>query len=186
MRMSCEVCGEPLTTPDAQRFCSRACANRRQSPRVIRSCEQCGQTFAVKPYKLIEGRGHYCSRTCYLAVVKPAARLCDRCGKPIPQTSWSHEARFCSQACYHAHPRPVGEISHARTYNTFFQRQRLLALERDAHRCLTCGATADLVVHHREPYRISRSHALGNLQTLCRRCHRLADHAYQMAERLVA
>jgi 5-methylcytosine-specific restriction endonuclease McrA len=34
-----------------------------------------------------------------------------------------------------------------------------------------CSSTDRIQVHHIDPYRYSKSHALSNLMTLCRRCH---------------
>lgn len=64
--------------------------------------------FAVKRHKIAEGKGHYCSRTCYRATVKRAEKHCASCGCVIPETGWHHEAKYCSQACYRTHqPRPA-------------------------------------------------------------------------------
>src|SRR5260221_506016 len=50
---------------------------------------------------------------------------------------------------------------------------RHTALERDGHRCVTCGADnpAELDVHHRMPRSIQVDHSAANLITLCDGCH---------------
>ncbi len=58
------------------------------------------------------------------------------------------------------------------------------ALERDGHRCVTCGKSTGLEVHHVKP--IKKEHTseelrqldcLDNLKTLCRVCHK-KEHNY--------
>lgn len=56
--------------------------------------------------------------------------------------------------------------------------QRQLAWDRDSLTCQDCqkkkeGWRPD--VHHISPYRLSFSHALDNLKSLCRRCHKIAE-----------
>lgn len=55
-----------------------------------------------------------------------------------------------------------------------FDGMRSMALDRDGHRCVRCGSTHRLIVHHKdhegrgseEP-----NNDLHNLETLCRKCH---------------
>lgn len=68
-------------------------------------------------------------------------------------------------------------------YGTNWDKQRLLALKRDNHRCQTCGATGHdvtLHVHHIQPFRTfegdyQTANQLHNLATLCPSCHRRAE-----------
>jgi group II intron reverse transcriptase/maturase len=53
---------------------------------------------------------------------------------------------------------------------------RYEAMERDRHTCQQCGSREDLEVHHRTGYRPQDKPKLGNLVTLCHRCH-TAIHA---------
>ncbi|MCL5999139.1 MAG: group II intron reverse transcriptase/maturase [Chloroflexi bacterium] len=48
---------------------------------------------------------------------------------------------------------------------------RLAVLERDNHRCVVCGSTSQLHVHHLKARRQGGTHQLDNLQTLCAICH---------------
>jgi RNA-directed DNA polymerase len=48
---------------------------------------------------------------------------------------------------------------------------RLMVLARDSHRCGQCGSTAHLHVHHIRSRRHRGANEMGNLQTLCDRCH---------------
>lgn len=51
-------------------------------------------------------------------------------------------------------------------------RDRILA--RDKHRCLLCGATSNLDVHHVKSQKQGGSSADDNLATLCAGCHIIA------------
>jgi DEAD/DEAH box helicase domain-containing protein len=77
-------------------------------------------------------------------------------------------------------------------YGPDWQRQRQMALERDGHRCRSCGATGSalLHVHHIRPFRDfgyvrdvndmdRQANELDNLITLCSSCHRRAEAGQQ-------
>ncbi|MGD2079472.1 MAG: DUF1998 domain-containing protein, partial [Chloroflexota bacterium] len=79
-------------------------------------------------------------------------------------------------------------------YGPNWTEQRLKTLERDEHRCRTCGATArpglGLHVHHIRPFRdygylpgkndaYKVANQLDNLVTLCASCHRRAEVSQQ-------
>jgi 5-methylcytosine-specific restriction endonuclease McrA len=55
-------------------------------------------------------------------------------------------------------------------------RNRLAVLDRDDHRCVRCGRTNRLHVHHKHSWKPGQGdpHALDNLETLCASCHRKA------------
>lgn len=67
---------------------------------------------------------------------------------------------------------PAKRQADARNYGTNYRRQRQAALNRDRHRCVTCGATRDLQVDHIVPVSQGGTEDLTNLRTLCGRCHR--------------
>lgn len=50
------------------------------------------------------------------------------------------------------------------------------ALERDAHICLTCGATAT-TVDHITPVARGGGHGMDNLASICARCHDIKTKA---------
>jgi hypothetical protein len=104
---TCEMCGQALVGTEQRRFCSRTCANRRQQP-TIHMCEECSSPFSVRPNKVAAGKGHFCSRACYLASVKRPEKRCAYCGELIPETGWHHAAKYCSQRCYRTdQPNPA-------------------------------------------------------------------------------
>ncbi|WP_425755100.1 HNH endonuclease [Ihubacter sp. rT4E-8] len=48
---------------------------------------------------------------------------------------------------------------------------RLAVLERDNFRCVSCGASDNLQVHHKQHRKNGGKDTLGNLITLCAVCH---------------
>jgi hypothetical protein len=77
---------------------------------------------------------------------------------------------------------PAWRGGHAGYRGPNWQAQRRLALDRDGHRCLSCGTHEGLTVNHRIPFRLFTSsdeaNALDNLATLCRPCHSRADNEF--------
>lgn len=82
------------------------------------TCQQCNVNFSVKPHKLTEGKGKYCSRKCrWLAVAgKPrgaygirvprVSRACKECGKTFQTIASQVKAGngiFCSRKCNGRH-----------------------------------------------------------------------------------
>lgn len=53
---------------------------------------------------------------------------------------------------------------------------REAALKRDGYRCSACGSTRQLHVHHVVPISQGGPDSLGNLLTLCQKCHQRAHH----------
>jgi 5-methylcytosine-specific restriction endonuclease McrA len=60
-----------------------------------------------------------------------------------------------------------------RRHSSQIDRARVAVLERDG-KCLRCGRTDSLHVHHKEHWEPGQEnpHALDNLETLCSSCHR--------------
>lgn len=66
-------------------------------------------------------------------------------------------------------------------YGWDWEVMRLLALERDGHKCQRCGKEAPqvrVIVHHKDPYKIGKSNSLDILITLCRSCHMIVEPFY--------
>lgn len=64
-----------------------------------------------------------------------------------------------------------GEGKHPRDWNA----RRQIVLERDGHRCVRCGATSHLHVHHILNRSEAIDHSTQNLVTLCVHCHANED-----------
>lgn len=89
--------------------------------------------------------------------------VCDACARTRPQRPASRNKRRRTDHAK-AGDKIYGDPRWAKV--------RALALQRDSYRCIRCGTTQQLVVHHDiewtegiDPY------DLDNLETLCRRCH---------------
>ncbi len=53
---------------------------------------------------------------------------------------------------------------------------RQKVLERDGHRCTSCGKNYELTVDHKTPLSLGGSNTFANLTTLCKNCHENKDH----------
>lgn len=186
-------------SPSRERFCGDKCyrkfwnritTRRRNPPREIRSrdCAVCGINFTPD-------RQHPLARTCSvkcsqrrvaLALAVERASLCDlsarpckECGTPFAPTKFTWKWRlYCSSKCaqkvgsrnfVQRHPARVIASSRRGRWNGNWKR----ALERDGRTCQMCGKTDRLRVHHIDGSGEgdSPNHDLGNLQTLCQKCH---------------
>lgn len=157
----CQQCGQTFGAMDYRasrppKFCSRACRDDARRTKVELTCRQCGQTFLRKAYQedWSQERGPFCSMPCYGAWQREHIQ-----GPSSP--SWGVETN------------PNGRGSHR------WLRNREAALARDGHRCVECGSTRNLHVHHVVPWEEGQAdpHALDNLATLCALHHRRAHRA---------
>ena len=120
---------------------------------------------------------------------------CNECGKRVVVKSRRHLRMYCDDCRAKAtgrriaqsklgKPRPdirgplnwrwkggISPETNKRLSRLEWKIQRRKALARDGSSCRRCGATGNLDVHHRIPYRISRDDSLENLITLCDSCH---------------
>lgn len=152
-------------------------------------CKRCGKAFYVSASNAKRNNPKYCGLACYRAdrwgeTGRRETRTC-----PICKVEFTEEAATtrvcCSAQCRRIHLSAIrsGENSHfwrdgsAERYTGNWQDQRKKALARDEYRCVTCGSTDRIQVHHISPYRYSKSHDLDNLKTLCRSCHSREEYA---------
>lgn len=190
----CEWCGKPFTFSgfrgSTQRFCSKKCFAASQSTRAECVCVICGGAFTPKS---THHSTTYCSRKCAdISRRKPEnypEYVCLQCGKTFHRHIAQARPSFCSKACLsdwlsntttgENHPRWKGGIGANRGRN--WPKQRQLALKRDKNRCVLCGTTVKLCVHHIRPYRefngdYLAANDLTNLITLCYWCHPKAEN----------
>lgn len=137
--------------------------------RKYERCQECGTTE----------RQHYGKGLCYQCYNRAKYKQ-----NPEPQKSRSsqyyeghREAKCAYQAEYYQLNRDE-QLEYRRMYREemHFSGMRTQILDRDGHCCTTpnCGATEDLIVHHKDGKgRGSRNpnNDQGNLVTLCRACH---------------
>lgn len=191
---TCPTCGIVFIGHKGRKFCSKKCVRHTSSwnkgmtglpasrPKngTDKVCIQCGKTFYT-PACYSDAK--FCSITCSAAARWGMGRqLTKTC--PICRNTYtcmrSHSLATCPSAqCRreHKHRLQLGEKSHlwrggkSAPYHKEWRGQRCLARDRDGDKCMTCGSTDRVQVHHIIPYRYSHNHDLNNLVTLCRSCH---------------
>lgn len=62
--------------------------------RVQRTCEACGDVFAVRPRLVEQGRGRFCRKACKYDSAKGSERV------PLEQRVWGHVAFSTPDACW--------------------------------------------------------------------------------------
>lgn len=154
MTSECEVCGKSFERSKRhpkQATCGGRCANKRMD-RVRRE------------------------RT--LAKRSAEGLVCEECGHPFVRKPHAGRQKFCSKRCA---DREMGRRYRARHGGKVGRHTRwggnwMRALMRDENRCVRCGATEKLNVHHLDWSGESDApnHDLDNLETLCDPCHRKA------------
>lgn len=87
-------------------------------------------------------------------------RPCLTCGRPTPGGS------YCAR-----HKPQEGSRAWRGGSTRAWRKLREQALERDGGRCVRCGRTDQLTVHHRVPLAEGDTMDLDGLTTLCQDCH---------------
>jgi hypothetical protein len=201
----CPVCGERRTiradSADGLFKDCRGCSARgaSQGPRPYRmtgerlSCERCGESFYRRKS---EADRRFCSARCRDDARRRypvETRHCLKCGMPFPYSdkpNSNNSGSYCSLRCrdesyvgtYHGR-RSFGYRKHRRGWRTI--RNRFVAAGDDY--CCGCGKTSGrLMVHHIEPYRVSRNDDFSNLMTFCGKCHSRAERLSDWIEGLPA
>jgi len=101
--------------------------------------------------------------------------------RPPGTKSWKEGGKLkCSHCGYEADPTPKLLMWLDPWYAQQRRKQvpqsiRRQALEEAGYRCTRCGATKELVLHHKREAWMGGSNELRNLQVLCRHCHMQLD-----------
>lgn len=168
--------------------------------RVEVECENCGNSFKVKPYRKKEGKSNYCDNACQgededrSGENGPAFKgkihsECETCGNPVER----HQSRsdrnnfFCSFSCRGKwqSENVVGEAHHQweggqMGYGATWIPMREKVRERDENTCQLCGDGEKEngrkpAVHHIKPVRSfddpNDAHFMENLVQVCQACH---------------
>lgn len=103
---SCEYCGrEIVPAPYLQgrpsqaarlRFCSRQCAAKSKSNRVLLQCPVCHEEFLARA---CEKSRRFCSNACYQVHHAATPRICPTCGRAFVPRSYNKQQVHCCQAC---------------------------------------------------------------------------------------
>jgi hypothetical protein len=168
--IECEWCGDTFevhaSQVDDKRFCSMECFGKQQQTvtgedhPAFKSktveCAHCGSDFHKQPNQIEYTEKHFCDRECF--------------------------GNYQSEHVVgEAHPSWKG--GHSEDYGDNWQNQREKCIRRDGE-CRDCGISreqhietfgADLHAHHVIPKRkfesLEAANDLGNLVTLCQKCH---------------
>jgi len=178
----CAECGKQVMRPRyrsdlAHAFCDHTCRSAwllknaprgadssQWKPKPLLECETCGTAFLRKPSALYAHS--FCSAACRI--------------------EWQKTSGYQSGA--NSHAWEGGRLAY---YGENWLQQRRRARHRDGYRCRLCDTTeaelgCQLTVHHLIPFRAfngdyKRANALPNLQSLCRRCHPIAEYRAKAA-----
>lgn len=187
----CVICGTAFVpTKDRLRCCSQECARefqsrRAASKRITLICVVCGEPFEVIPARMKKAIPKYCSMKCYGAAERgkprPTRRLsritltCEHCGAayerlPSQLRKQRRTGQYCSIECSNA---AQSARKKKRRDALLTRAWRDFVLERDGHRCQSCGNTDQLHAHHIRPWATYPAGRFdpANGVTLCKTCH---------------
>lgn len=201
VELQCDWCNKTFERPlyvhekalrnDAQgTYCGRACLDAHNAVKNARRCATCG-----KPMPGQRSR-QYCSRECWPSVVVREPRLCNWCQMEYQPKNC--RAQFCTRECAAAahsvrmRGKGNGRYKTGMSYAQWFRDMKPLIIERDDHRCVTCGQPeiikaytrqgqpaerTNLQVHHIDGDRSNNKPE--NLVTMCQSCH-ISHHGHDM------
>lgn len=192
----CKHCGATYRGHKSRVYCSKECRNA--APRSpwnagktglpayhprngdTKTCETCGSHFYV-PLNRMSAK--YCCHPCRIKArwgdSHVETRPCVICDAVFTVYTSDKRVTCGKAACKRERKSRLrrGELSEfwrggkTAPYNGEWRSVRQRVYERDGFACAICGSTDRIQCHHIIPYRFSRSHAIENLVTLCRRCH---------------
>jgi len=159
---NCEICNavfEPKT--QKSRFCSKKCTYKFYDRKSIVEfeCNNCHKKTTKRKRNI------------------KAIPLCTTCTLIQAQQRIDHSGPNNHAWKGGGHNWQAGKLGRDKD-GLSWKKQRLLAWEHDSYTCQDCGAKPakrKVDVHHISPYRVSQSHALDNLISLCQKCHKKHD-----------
>lgn len=189
----CQQCGRAFyARRDGERVCGRDCyaqwkRGRDSHNKVISdpvqetyTCEYCGESFEAYAHQRRKGFAKFCGYACFSNSRRVPRDVidCEGCGEPIQtwRRGGTSVKTFCSRACMvecRRRRKVAREGARPKEYEAL--RRKLLA---EQPWCADCGATKNLLVHHkiRSRERPDLLMDLNNLVVLCKGCH-TAVHA---------
>lgn len=181
IEQTCQDCGEKFSRRASRKEltpCCRSCKYTRVArlvnaarrlkygpPEVEVCCVKCGTKYMKRRARVLA------ENVCKICVSREAATKLASVQIAEKHPQWRGGHRYWQRG-------KVGRDKEGLSW----KRQSKLARERDNYTCQDCrvgrevkGETWKPDVHHVEPFRLSRSHSLENLRSLCRSCHKKAD-----------
>jgi endogenous inhibitor of DNA gyrase (YacG/DUF329 family) len=186
----------------AHTFCSYQCKYDYDHTVTV-LCTTCGNALKRNPAFAQRSPHHFCNLTCrgiFQSKSKTIVKTpCLICGEDVTWARPSKNASFCSRKCYAAwqaqHRTGKNASNWKGGYQSYYgpnwRAQQRAARKRDGYKCQHCGVAQTkkraLDVHHIKPFRtfgympgINENHRqandLTNLISLCKGCHKLAEH----------
>ncbi len=199
MLMKCPVCERSFEGRGAKKYCSPKCYRKarllREYPKTEKECPICGKPFT--PVKKNDQR--YCSPKCRSHADyekrKDAIRASndkwreEHIGHVREQRKeqyWKDPEKYRGKAREWrlSNPERFRQTRNRCRDEERFGGNREKTLERDGYKCVRCGATNDLHVHHKDRtgHDSEPNNDLDNLITLCVVCHGL-EHGKEASER---
>lgn len=166
-------------------------------------CAQCGAILSRPAHQINSYSRQFCNRVCHAAYQNGGIHdvHCDQCGAALgrpPSQINAGAHQFCNKKCHGAYlaKHVTGKNNHLwrgggfRYYGPSWREQQRAARKRDKYTCCHCKKKQKhraLDVHHVKPFMLfgyipdeNDNHLpandLANLLTLCKRCHKQAEH----------
>lgn len=197
VKLTCSFCGKvflkyPSLIESSNVYCSNKCKNNGRTKHIY-TCQTCGLTFHRSVKKTVTP--HYCSRKCMTIAKRKEWKkdfncFCLFCNKGMYRSNSSirnGEGKFCSRICKGLfqegkNPKDGSTATYPHYYSKAKWRKiRKEILDRDSHKCISCGITSDkkgfLQVNHILPRQLGGLDVPKNLETLCKVCHSKKDHS---------
>lgn len=166
--MKCALCGTEFEAKSrARMYCSSVCKNKAKNLKSLIDvvCKDCGVVFKRSKWDLRKNRND----RCWSCKGREEMNRPDWSGSKSPTWLGGHK---------HWQAGKLGRDKDGLSW----KQQRQLCWDRDRGTCQRCGDKKRKPdCHHIVPYRISKSHALGNLISLCKSCHKKADEEFKHA-----
>lgn len=156
-----------------QVYCCNVCRDqfkwkKRKIPLIERICPVCGTAFTPATGKQICCSGKCTQRRIYLRNPEKSKEQSRRWRQENPERAKENDRRKRER-----NKERYQEIDKRYHDLTRFGGNREKAMERDGYKCVICGATEDLGVHHKDfsGQTDKPNNELDNLMTVCKSCH---------------
>jgi len=155
---------------------------------MIVKCNNCQKEKKVPPSR-IDGRTHFCSRSCYYEakIGQPSKKdtrvtlNCVECRTSfkVQQYRIAQGARFCSRSCaYKNADQGLTDANERDRKSAAYKLWRKAVFERDNHTCVFCNKRGgELQADHIKPFALfpTLRFLITNGRTLCVDCHKSTD-----------
>lgn len=177
----CVYCGKEFTPIRSTKiYCSTSCMDKasyeREYPKTDKVCSICGKSFT--PNKAFQSFcSHSCQRKNYYNKNK------EKFKESRKNKYWSNpeNAREKTKE-WRLNNRDKYLDTQLKYHNeNKFSGNKVIVLERDGYKCVRCGSTEGLNIHHKDRTGQSENinNEIDNLETLCNSCH-ISEHRKEL------